>query len=219
MIRFLPLILLTFTMPAFAEDPSPEKVPATEAPAAKPPEAAATDDLFPAKIPARIVYKRPAEADARSARDQLAKEFQQGADLPWSGAPLAICTRTWARIKKLGLIKPELGIQMTGISPDGKKGESRAYREEEQVGQVWKFLRERLRSKDETRIRTPDAKEMDAYWALIGWDLENTPLFIVEHGGERFLFAFSKDKPSQVVDFGNPSAKPAEEAAPEKPGE
>ncbi len=184
---------------------------AAETPETK--QAEGQEDLFPAAIPEDVRYTKPDLADAKSAREKLAKEYlQEGEGLP-AKSPLIICHRTWARIEKLGLIKPETGIKMEGISPQGVKVEGRSYRDAAEINIVWKFLRELLRSKADTKVRTPNRKEMSDYWAQIGWDIKDAPLFVVEHGQERFLFAFTKDEPFQVCDLSVPKkASKAEDA-------
>jgi hypothetical protein len=184
---------------------------AAEEPADKKPQE--EEDLIPAAIPAHVRYTQPTLDDAKSARAKLAKEYEQGAEALQVKRPLMICHKTWARIEKLGLIKPETGVKMTGISPDGAQVEGRAYREAAEISIVWKFLRERLQqtADTKTKIRTPNREEITDYWAQIAWDIENAPMFVVEHGEERILVVFAKDEPFQVCDLGKPKKAPEPE--------
>ena len=178
------------------------------------PEAVAAEDLLPGNVPERVNYSKPEIEDARKARKKLAEEYQQNSDALLGKQPVLICPMTWARIEKLGLIEPEVGVALKSVSPDGEMMEGRGYRDEAQIRVVWKFLRSLLRSGSETTIRTPSPDELNDYWAQIGWDIEDSPLFVVEHKKERFFFAFKKDEPFHVCDL-NPDARPA----PEKEGE
>ncbi len=177
------------SLAASAGEPADNKAPARD------------EALFPEAIPKHIRYSKPDEAEARTARLALVKEFQNGEDSDIGKKPMIICHRTWGKIRDLKRIDPELGIKMTGIMPDGTPTEGRGYREAREIGIVLKFLRERLRGEKDTTIRTPTKDEITTYWAFISWDLDDSSLFVVERGDHRFLTVFRNDDLFHVFDL------------------
>lgn len=179
----------------------------TVAVAAEPTEKGApkgSKDLMPKVIPKDVRYSKPKIEHARKAKSDLVKEFTDEKRSVLSTSPIVVSPKTWDRIERLKLIEPVKGSRLIVVLPDGTKVEGRGYREEPEIKIVWKFLRDCLHSKTKTEIRTPTEEEISIYWSEIGWDIEDSPLFVVKCGDERFLFAFNKDEVFLVIDLGNP---------------
>ena len=148
--------------------------------------------LFPKDIPSRVHYMRPPETSLQAAYTVLNKVFASD----WTKSvglfkdAVSVDPYLWHDLQEMEPFKSDPGAKVTTMSPDGKRSEGKAFRSDRSLDDLEKYLRERMLSKGTVTIRPPDLAELDAYWSVIGWDLQN-PLFVVEVNlQEKYILEF-----------------------------
>jgi hypothetical protein len=135
-------------------------------------------------IPAGVNYKYTCDSKIQEAKKLLKRDLADSSSYQLSGASLIIGPVLWHRYQhipaisqiKEGHVTFHLGPQTL----DGKLSQS-----ETDTRTIWAVLRRELAGQPFT-IRKATEKELQYYWAVISFDIEE-PLLIVDAGKRRYL--------------------------------
>jgi hypothetical protein len=176
------------------------------------------------EVPPGVRYKTASTEVNDRAKKRLAEFFStpMKLEIPDDAfAAMAICgPLLWSRIKGLAemkaLTKGEVVVHMPiyegGNVVRQQQMQGKLFQNKAEIREFWKALCKTVGRDEKFRIRRPTKLELELYWAMIPYDIEE-PIFVVESDRHSFLidFAGGKDRMFWIDDLRGATFLPSEE--------
>ena len=154
-----------------------------------------------------IVYKQadPA-ANARAVQqiERILDPNYSGTDSLF-GEAIACGPFFWKTLVDNNIMNDSVGIPMIVVVPVGGQQlqmAGRIIKPNSEIARFESYLRDILKNDGGFRIRKLNSRELEVYWAMIPYDIEE-PIFILESSNHKIIVDFASDKILHVDDYQN----------------
>lgn len=142
-------------------------------------------------IPKGVVYKYASPQAVQKAKDLIITELGDVPKYELNGGVLFVGPVLWLRYKKIPVLAAIEGGNVT-INFNKEQLAAKMTQDKEGFSKVWDQVRQDVKGK-EIVLRKATYKELQYYWAVISFDIEE-PLLIAEAGDHHFIFNLSPEK-------------------------
>lgn len=139
-------------------------------------------------IPKGVVYKYSDATIITKAKDLIRKELSDSASYEMNGGIVFIGPELWSRYKNIAELNNIPGGNVT-IKFDGKNLSGKMTQDIEGFKKIWDQVRKEVKGNNYT-LRKPTSKELQYYWAVISFDIEE-PLLIAQTNEHRYILNLS----------------------------
>ena len=157
------------------------------------------------EVPPGVRYKAASTEVNERAKKTLVEFFgaPMKSEIPDDAfAQMAICgPLLWSRLRGLpemqaltkGRVMVNMPIYERGKAVRQQQMEGKLFQDKAEIREFWKALCKAVRRDENFTIRRPSKLELEIYWAMIPYDIEE-PIFVVESERHSFLIDFAGGK-------------------------
>ena len=151
-------------------------------------------------VPARVTYFTAAPAAKNAAIDRIRDFLIEGEDPGPLFGKLTICGPFITEVLSRNRAFNALDYKPIIVNVDKDVLYERGFTNEESLRAFAHYLRNTLSSDGKVLIRRPTAEELDWYWTIISWDIEE-PVFVLESPSHRIFLDFHEGTVFFADDF------------------